>query len=90
MILTGDTVTLTVDRTARGRVVDNTPTNTVLVHWEQDSNPYGKGAPRAYYELRKNVRVVYFNADGQEDGIEGDDDLGYANGYSPIAYTGNA
>jgi hypothetical protein len=90
MILNGDTVTLTSDRTARGRVIDNTPTNTVLVVFDFDANPYGKGSPRTRYELRKNVRVVYFDVDGQEDGIEGDDDLGYANGYSPVAYTGNA
>lgn len=86
MILTGDIVTLANDPTARGRVVETAHAglaNTVLVVWDFDTNPYAR------YELRRNVRVVYFDADGNEDGIEGDD-AGYANGHSPIAYTGNA
>ena len=90
MILNGDTVTLFADRAVRGRVVDNSPAKTVLVCWEADHNPYGVGSPRTCYEPRRDVRVVYFNEDGEEYGIEGDDDLGYPNGYSPIAYTGNA
>lgn len=89
MILLGDIVTLADDRNARGQVVDLEP-NTVLVQWDFDTNPYGKGSPRIRYELRRKVRVVYFDANGDEDGIEGREGLGYPNGHSPIAYTGNA
>jgi hypothetical protein len=90
VILNGDIVILAADRSARGTVIDNSPKNTVLVKWDFDTNPYGKGAPRTRYELRRSLRVVYFNADGEEYAIEGDDYEGYPNGYSPISYTGNA
>ena len=52
----GDRVTAVSDPRATGDII-KLAENTVLVRWEIATNPYGRGAPRLYWEKRSDIRL---------------------------------
>ncbi|SLC72541.1 hypothetical protein [Mycobacteroides abscessus] len=46
------------DSKARGTVIENPSGRTVLVRWDFDTNPYGVGAPRRYFEMADRLTAV--------------------------------
>lgn len=46
------------DSQARGTVVESPSGRTVLVRWDFDTNPYGVGSPRLYFEMVDRLIAV--------------------------------